>query len=148
MMFRMGEFPVLDPQEFHDATGIPDYHSVHTIELGELIEGGIITWKRVDWSKAAFSPEQHARVCKAFEARFWLREIGITPASQWMRYLAYTLNYEICPKYNPLYEQLAEYNPLQNGGEYGLERYIDSDFPETLLNGSKQYYSSSLGRDR
>ena len=136
---------VLDPQTFKHETGIPDYHSCQTIELGELIEGEIFTWARIDWINAAYSEEQYTRLCEAFEQRFWLREIGITPVGAWMKRLRYKLVYELMPKYKPLYAQLEEneYDPLQKGGKYGKRRDITSEFPETLLNGAEETYASS-----
>lgn len=153
----LGDFPTLDPEEWRTDTGVPEFHSVQTIELGQLVESRIFTWGRCYWGDVAYSPEQYARVCQAFEDRFWLREIGITPVGAWMRKLRYTLRVELCPKYNPLYAQIeaGEYDPLQNGGKYGKKRDISSDFPETLLNGSEEVYASSgtdaeyeeIGRD-
>lgn len=138
------DFPIIDVKEFQNATGIPDFHSVQTIELGDLILDGIFTWERVNWKDSAYSEEQYKRICKAFEQRFWLREISITPVGAWMQRLEYKLNYEICPKYNPLYEQLEEYNPLQNGGRYLKERKIESEYPETLLSNNQDYASSGF----
>lgn len=140
-----GEFPVIDVEEFQHNTGIPDYHSVQTIELGELIESGVFTWARIDWADAAYSEEQYSRLCAAFEDRYWLREIGITPVGMWMRRLHYKLVYDLMPKYRPMYAQLnnGDYNPMQHGGKYGKRRDINSEFPETLLNGSNESYLSS-----
>ena len=135
------DFPVLDVEEFTNATGTPEFHSVQTIELGELIIDGVFTWDKVDWKDSAYSEEQYKRVCKAFEQRFWLREISITPVGAWLARLEYKFNYEICPKYNPLYAQLEKYNPLQKGGAYKKERKIESEFPETLLSENQDYAS-------
>lgn len=145
----MADFPVIDPEEFRTDTGISDFHSITTISLGELIEDEIFTWERVGWQDSAYSEAQYNRVCDAFEARFFTRDISITPVKMWLKRLRYKFVYELCPKYNPLYEQLenGEYNPLQHGGEYGRERRIASDFPETLLNGSDETYASS-GEDK
>lgn len=150
-------FPVIDIEEFQTNTGIPDYHSVQTIELGELIEDEIFTWARIDWFDARYNDAQYERLCRAFEDRFWLREIGITPVGIWMRRLHYKLVYELMPKYRPLYAQLenGEFDPLQNGGKYGKRRDINSEFPETLLSGTDEAYASSgidseyeeIGRD-
>ena len=116
----LGDFPTLDPEEWRTDTGVPEFHSVQTIELGQLIDSKIFTWGYCYWGDVAYSPEQYARVCQAFEDRFWLREIGITPVKAWMRKLRYTLRVELCPKYNPLYAQIeaGEYDPLQNGGKF------------------------------
>lgn len=145
----MADFPVIDPEEFRTDTGISDFHSITTISLGELIEDGIFTWERVNWKASAYNNAQYERLCKAFETRFYQRDISITPVKLWLNRLEYKFVYEICPKYNPLYAQLesGEYNPLQHGGEYGRERRIGSDFPETLLNGSNETYAST-GEDK
>lgn len=145
----MADFPILNPDEFRNDTGIPDYHSITTISLGELIEDGVFTWERVNWKSRAYSEQQYNRLCKAFEMRFYTRDISMTPIKLWFMRLEYKLVNEICPKYNPLYAELekGEYNPLQHGGEYGRERRIASDFPETLLNGSDETYASS-GEDK
>lgn len=132
----------LDVDFFKHNTGNAEFHSVQTIELGELIEHGIFTWERVGWRDSAFSQEQYDRLCKAFEERFYLREISITPVGAWMKRLHYELAYKLMPKYKPLYAQLdSGYDPLQMGGEYRKERKIESDFPETLLSGNQDYAS-------
>ena len=137
----------IDPQEFLHSTTNPEFHSVLTIEVGELIESGVFTWERVNWRDAAYSEEQYNRLCSAFEARFWLDEIAITPVGAWLRMLRYELVYVLMPKYRPLYAQIetGDYDPLQTGGEYGKEIKIDSDFPETLLNGNHEQDYASKG---
>lgn len=142
----MSRLPI-DPETFETYTGYPEFHSVLTIELGELVESGIFTWERIDWRDAAYSQEQYERLCEAFLARFWLDEISVTPVGAWFRLLRYTLVYELMPKYKPLYAQLesGDYDPLQTGGEYRKEIRIDSDFPETLLNGNRDQDYASKG---
>lgn len=133
----------LQTEVFKHDTGIPDFHAVQTIQLGDLIESGVFTWERVGWKAAAYSDVQYTRLCELFEGRFWLREISITPVGQWIRRLGLELKYNIMPKYKPLYAQLesGEYDPLQSGGEYRKERKIESDFPETLLSENQDYAS-------
>lgn len=133
----------IDIDEFLHDTGKPEFHSVQTIEVGELYESGIFTWERVNWRSAAYSEEQYTRLCNAFLDRFWVREISITPFAVWLKRLHYMLVYELMPKYIPMYKQLEDYDPLQTGGEYKKERKIESDFPETLLNGNEEVYLSS-----
>ena len=152
-----GKVDIIDVDEFATSTGVPDFHSVQTIKLGELVLNNVFTWERVDWRDSAYSSDQYTRLCNAFEDRFWLREIGITPVGMWIKRLHYTLVYEIMPKYRPLYAQLdsGDFDPLQNGGKYGKRRDVHSDFPETLLSGTDQAYASSgddseyeeIGRD-
>ena len=140
----MNNITPLDIDGFLHDVGEPEYHSIQTIELGELIDAGVFTWERIDWLDSAYDADQYGRVCEAFELRFWLREIGITPVGAWMKRLSYMLNFELMPKYKPLYESLADgFDPLQSGGEYRKERRMESDFPETLLSGTTQDYLSS-----
>ena len=136
----------ITPEEFKEDTGYPDFHATITIQLGELITDRIFTWERVNWQDAAYSEEQYNRLCKAFEARFWLEEISTLPVGHWMRLLSYELNYNLMPKYRPIYAQLesGEFDPLQNGGEYAKERKINSKFPETLLTESQDYASDGF----
>ena len=150
----MADFPsridVIDPDEYEHDTGLPEFHSVMTISLGELIDCGVFTWERVDWKDAAYSPEQYARLCAAFEARYYYRDISIIPVKAWLKRLHYEIVYNLMPKYRPLYAQLdsGDFDPLQTGGEYRKERRIDSDFPETLLSGNQDYASSGYDFER
>ena len=132
--------------EFKNSTGKPEYHATITIQLGELIDDGVFTWDEIDWKSAAYSDDQYNRICKAFEARFWLEEISTLPVGHWMRLLKYELIYNLMPKYRPLYAQLesGEFDPLQSGGEYAKERKINSKFPETLLTQSQDYASDGF----
>ena len=125
----------------------PDWHAVYTVKLGELIQAGVFDWKRpeLDWSEAAYDPEQYARVCKYFERRFYYREISIEPALEWFNMLQYRLIYELMPKYKPLYSRIAEnYNPLADSDEYYKERKISSAYPETMLSGNSDYISDGI----
>ena len=140
----------IDVRDFLTSTGKDRFKAVQTITLGELVESGIFTWNRINWRNEAYSAEQYTRLCEAFEARFYVDEIGITPVNVWMRKLSYKLRFELMPKYRPLYAQLesGDYDPLQDGGEYAKERRIDSDFPETLLSGNQDYASKGYDYER
>lgn len=125
----------------HDV-GLPKFHSVNSITLGELMDNGIFKWSDIWTPMHAYNPEQYTRLCAAFEKRFYYREIGITPYKQWATRFSYELIYRLMPKYIPLYAQLdSGYDPLQTGGEYRKERKIESEFPETLLAGNQDYAS-------
>ena len=139
--------PIDEEYMLHN-TDYPDFHAVQSIQLGELIQDGIFTWERVGWHDAAYSQEQYDRLCEAFETRFYFREIGMLPVKKWLMRLSQRLKTEIMPKYRPMYAQLESgaYNPLQAGGEYSKKREIDSQFPESLLDGSNETYASS-GKD-
>ena len=131
-----------------DYTYQNEWHSVFTIQLGELVQSGVFDWSRpeLDWSSAAFDAEQYARICAYFIDRFMFREISITPALEWFIMLKRKLVYELMPKYKPVYERLKDgFNPLAISDEYYKERAIDSDYPETLLSKNADYVS--FGKD-
>lgn len=128
-------------------TGPKEIHSVFTISLGELIETGVFSWDNelLDWSDAAYSPEQYERICNYFIERFYYREISIVPFKQWARMLHYSLVYEIMPKYRELYSALeGGYNPAAIEDEYYKERKVSSRYPETLLTDSADYLESGV----
>ena len=121
------------------------WHAVFTVQLGELIEMGVFDWKlpELDWSEAAYSPEQYKRICEYFVARFEYREISIVPPLEWFGILKRKLVYELSPKYNAAYKQLADgLNLLASEDEYYKERRISSSYPETLLSQNADYISS------
>lgn len=132
------EFPNIEP-EWHDTT---------TVSLGELIEGGWLDWSsdQFDWSKQAYNAEQYARVCDAFEKRFYYREISILPPKRWAMKLMYAIRIEIAPVCNQLYDAVENAQLFASKDDYGKERIIESDYPETLLSENSDYLSS--GRDR
>lgn len=126
----------------------PDYHSVFTIQLCELINTpGGIDFTDESWDFDSYNEEQRNRFWKKFEARFYWREIGVLPASRWKWELLRKLN-EIMPKYKPVYEALENgQNLFQKYGEYGKSRTVYSDFPQTQLSGLNQDYASN-GTDK
>ena len=123
----------------------PDYHATVTIQLGELVDGGVFDWEKVGWKQHAYSDAQYERVCESFMQRFWLEEISTLPVGQWLKLCSYAFR-NLSIKYNPLYAQLenGDFDPLQNGGEYAKERKINSKFPETLLTESQDYASDGF----
>lgn len=124
----------------------PDFHSVTTIQLGELIECGVVDFNDPSWRWNAYNDEQYTRVCSKIEARYFTREIGIIPPGLWKKAFIRKMN-EIMPKYIPMYQALeAGANILQIHDSYGKSRDIYSDFPATML-GDNQDYASN-GRDR
>lgn len=130
-----------------DYTGNPEWHSVYTIQLGELVQSGVFDWSKpeLDWSSAAYNQEQYERVCTYFEKRFYWREISLLPVLQWMNMLQYRLVYELMPKYKPLYERIAQgYNPLAEKDDYYKERKITSAYPETVLSGNSDYITDGI----
>ena len=126
-------------------TGYSEWHALYTIQLGELIGSGVFDWTKpeLDWSSAAYSPEQYERVCAYFIERFRYDEISQLPVLQWMQGLKRRLVYELMPKYIPLYERIDEgIDPFQVEDEYHKRRDIASDYPETLLSQNADYISS------
>lgn len=134
--------------ESYDYTGKPDWHAVYTIQLGELIDGGLFDWSKpyLEWELAAYDDEQYLRVCNYFIERFRYREISIIPFKEWAQMLRRKLVFELMPKYKPLYSRVDEgINPLSDGDEYYKNRTIESAYPETLLSDNADYITD--GRD-
>lgn len=123
--------------------GSSDWHAVYTIQLGELIEGGIVDFSSEEWDFDSFDDEQRNRFWEKFENRYRWYEIGIVPPYRWMQTLLAKLN-EIMPKYKPLYRALKDgYNPLQEGSERRRDRAIFSEYPQTVLKPETQDYAST-----
>lgn len=128
-------------------TGCSRFNAVYTVCLGELIESGVFSWDmpEYDWSGYAYDAEQYARFCEYFNMRFYFREVSMVPLKKWQYYLMSKIRFELCPKYNPLYERIAQgYAPLASGDEYRKKREINSDYPETLLSGNADYISDGV----
>lgn len=133
-----------------DYTYQNEWHSVITIQLGELIESGVFDWSRpeLDWSSAKYDDEQYSRVCAYFIERFRFREISITPPLEWFYMLKRKLVYELMPKYSPMYAAIAEgFNPLAKEDEYYKARKIDSHYPETMLSENSDYISNGTDEE-
>lgn len=139
---------MIEPYEGCDPR--PDFHAVLTVTVGELYTDGLIQWDGgegapdLDWSAYAYSPEQYARVCEMFVARFWLREVCMVPLQQWAR-MVVELFREGMQKYMPLYKKLdgMDINPFQDYDNYEKERNVYSDFPATQLSTANQDYASN-----
>lgn len=145
-VMRMIRCDTSEPMEL--GTGKEQFNAVYTIQLGELIEDGLMDWTRpeLDWSEASFSPEQYERVCEYFNSRFYWREISIIPFLEWADYVRRKLVYELMPKYLPLYERVAQgISPFADMDEYYKGREIGSTYPETLLSGNADYITD--GKD-
>lgn len=142
----MEQISVIPP--FVPDTGVDRFNAVYTIQLGELIESGLMDWTRpeLDWSEAAYSPEQYARVCDYFNARFYWREISIIPFGEWASYVKRKLVYELMPKYRPLYDRVSTgVAPFAQVDDYYKGRTIESAYPETLLSKNADYITD--GKD-
>ena len=55
-----------------------DWHAISTIQLGQLVEYGFITWDE-SWAWDWYDEEQRDRWQSLFEGRYWWREISIVP---------------------------------------------------------------------
>lgn len=131
---------------FEPCEPLPDWHAVGTIQLGELIECGIVDFSDPSWHWDYYSEEQYERVCEKITNRYFMREIGVIPPGLWKREFLRKMN-EVMPKYKPLYKALEDGTSiLQTGDQYGKSRDIFSEFPATML-GDNQDYASN-GRDR
>ena len=131
------------PSFVEDWNSIDEWHSVVTIQLGELAECGFFDLTRSDWDFGPkYSAEQHAQLCTKITNHYWNREIALTPPGIWKREFLRKLN-EIMPKYIPLYKLLDEGYNLGAKSEYYKSRNIYSDFPQTSLAGNNQDYAST-----
>lgn len=126
---------------------IDEFHSVVTIELGELIKSGVIDFNDSSWYWDAYNDQQYARVCEKITNRFWHREISILPVGFWKKEFLRKMN-EIMPKYKILYKRIDDgINPLQIEDDYGKSRNIISEFPETQLGENEDYASHGTDRE-
>ena len=141
----MSQWPKLPEWEIPVPTedDYPEWHSVYTIQLGELIEKGYFDWERVAWGGIG---KHTQRIKSAFVARYYFDEISMLPPQAWLKRLGYKLEYELTPKYAPLYDELEHSSYLQSEGEYRKSRDIHSTYPETLLDNENEAYASD-GRD-
>lgn len=148
------EWEVFEPDKWSetdmlDYTGQMETHSVYGIKLCELIESGVFDWTKpeLDWSGAAYSPEQYDRFCKYFEERFYFRDIGITPFKVWANYFHRMMVYELMPKYKPMYEQIESGIAPLGENEYYKRRTIESAYPETQLSGNSDYITDGTDEE-
>lgn len=122
---------------------LPQFKAVDTLTLGELIEAHWFDLSREDWQYDYWNEEQRDRLNSKIVARFYYREISITPLKRWKMEFLRTLN-EIMPKYKLVYDMVkGGLSPLQIEDRYTKNRDIYSDFPQTMLSGKNQDYASS-----
>lgn len=141
----MSIFPVPNfPTERTHSTDF-DFHAIYTIQLGELIEDGVINFSDSSFDFDYYDIEQRNRLWNKFTNRYYYQEISEVPYKEWKRDLLRKLN-EIMPKYKMIYKALSELDPYQIESQYGKSRDIGSDFPQTMLSGNNQDYAST-GKD-
>lgn len=129
-----------------------DFHAVHTIMMGELIEDGLIDFTDGTWYTqtnglpiAWFDDEQRDRFWGKFQQFYFYREIGEIPYRRWKDNLLAKIAL-LMPKYKMLYQKIADgVDPMQVYDDYGKSRNIYSDFPQTMLSGNSDY--ASTGND-
>lgn len=123
-----------------------DLHAVFTITLAELDKEGLLDFSKNVWNFDAYNQEQRDRLYKKIKDRYYYREIGLTPPRLWQHELIRKLN-EIMPKYKLVYKALDDgIDFLQVSNNYGKERSINSDFPQTMLSDNQDY--ASFGTDK
>lgn len=133
--------------ELRDPCEYGDWHAVVTIQLGELIESGVIDFSDESFDFDSYDDEQRDRLYRMLQEHYYWREIGVLPVLRWKRELVRKLN-ELMQKYRWLYQAEAEgIDPLQESGEYGKRRDVFSDFPQTLLGGNQDYASNGTDNE-
>ena len=98
---------VIDSYKTGDFLDNRDFHSVVTIQFGELVHDGIVDWNDPMWQWDRYSDEQFARLNAKIERHYWYREIGSLPVKRWNNEFMRKMN-EIMPKYKILYDMLAK----------------------------------------
>lgn len=124
--------------------------AVFTLQLFELQDAGIVDWNDQSWfwegcdyDSESKTNNQHDRICKMFDLKYRYREISLVPFKRWKTALLYKIQYELVPKYKPLYEELSSgIKPLAVSDEYEKRRDIESGYPETMLSGNSVYLTS------
>lgn len=121
----------------------PEFHSVVSISLGELITDKFLDWNDPSWHWDAYDETQYKRLCAKIEAHYWDREISVLPPGAWKREFIRKLN-EIMPKYKLAYQAVADGVSLMRvGDDYGKSRTIGSNFPATQLKPNQDYASDA-----
>ena len=140
-------FEEIEELDYRSECHLSDWHAVFTIQLGELIESGIVDFNKAAWNFDAFDAEQRKRLYSKLTERYRYAEVSMVPILRWRQALVAKLN-EIMPKYKPLYKAIAEgVNPLSSGDEYHKERTVYSNYPQTALAPTNQDYAHD-GTDR
>ena len=128
---------------YEDIKNVNDWHDTYSLQLGELIDDGLIDFNLPEWDFDSFNDEQRNRFYKKLTERYYTFELGFTPYKLWKIELLRTIN-ETMPKLKPLYQMQADdITPFSSGTEYGKERGVFSDFPQTRLSSQNQDYASN-----
>ena len=129
-----------------------EFHSVFTIQMGELIHDKLIDFNDGTWDTlidgtniAWYNDEQKKRFWGKFTQHYYWQEIGELPFKRWKCDLLAKIA-ELMPKYCLLYKILDKnIDPMQIENEYGKNRNIFSEFPQTMLGNNEDY--ASTGND-
>lgn len=136
----------MDPFKF-TAQNLPhDYHSPISLTLSEAEDAGFFNLDTIVWNY--HDGDQKKRVISMIRGRYSDMSLGVLPVTRWLRMFTNRLN-ELMARYEPLYKRISQndFDWMGVDDEYGKERHIYSDFPQTLLNGENQDYAST-GDDR
>lgn len=135
-MTEINEIPPFEIPE------IPEFHSVVTISLGELVEMGFVDFTDPSWDFPKYSDEQHKRLCGKIVEHFYDREIGVLPPGAWKREFLRKMR-EIMPRFMYLYKKLDTAPDTMNANdEWYKSRYVLSDYPQSRLGGNEDYANS------
>jgi len=144
----MATFPMTTEILDNDVIG-DDWHSVHTIRFGELVRDGF-DWGANEWQDFGI-PGLRERLNAKIEARYQMREIGITPPGLFRTALINALNEKVF-ELKPLYELADVLNdtPLlyQGSSESIKERTVLSDYPQAQLDNSNDYASQAQDHEK
>jgi hypothetical protein len=128
-------------ETFEEPESWPDYHATFTIQLCELVDGGIVDFHKEPFALHKYSAAQFERVIGLLQEHYYYREISCLPVRRWMREFNRKWN-EIAPKYDALYKALDDgVSPLSAMDEWEKGRDIFSDFPQTMLSDNEDYAS-------
>jgi len=136
-----------EPFDERDECSRPDWHAVFSVQLGELIEDGVVDFNDTSWDYNCYSKEQRDRLYAKITNHYYWREIGVLPVKRWKMEVVRKLN-ELAPKYAFLYKALDDgVTPFQLSATYGKSRDITSDFPQTQLGANQDYASVGLDKE-
>jgi hypothetical protein len=126
---------------FEEPESWPDYHATFSIQLCELVDGGIVDFHKEPFRLHKYSAEQFERVIGLLQEHYYYREISCLPVRRWMREFNRKWN-EVTPKYDYLYKALDDgVSPLYDMDEWEKGRDIFSEFPQTMLSDNEDYAS-------
>lgn len=127
----------------YDPDIIDDFHSPITVSLGELIRNSVIVWGAPEMRWDAYDDKQYWRVSQKIEQHYWSRDIGFSTPGEFKRQFVRHMD-EIMPKWKHAYAALEKgVDLLRVSDVYGKSRDVDSDFPATQLDATKNDYASN-----